>query len=197
MPGRQCEEPLPNFFVPNLDYIKSKDHKLGEALESMQNALNLTAQQTNANPTGKVGAPPPIQKVNVSAANGLHDIQIVDNQQIYRGIEYFLEYSSTASFSAPRVIHVGTARNHSIFLGTGTFFWRAYSQYPTGDPSPPVYFGSQQTPTPVSGGGTITGPAQLPSGGSGTAAYNGTDGGAGYGKTPYRTTSGIAPRTTV
>lgn len=172
----------------NRAYIQKLDPRLAEAFDDVMQASNRIAQQTTASADRQspTPAPPKIQAINVSAAQGIYDVQLVDNSDIYRGIEYFLEYSTTASFNAPVVIHLGTARNWRRFLGNLTLYWRAYSQYPCSAPSEPVYCGAQNAPTPVQGGGSIQGPVPQASTGSGTATSDGLQGGAGYGKHPWR-----------
>jgi len=178
---------MPNFSVPNLAYINQDDSRYAEAFKAIENALNTIASQTAASAAGPQISSPRPANLQVSAAGGVYDIAITDDAPIQRGVEYFLEYSTTPAFNQPTVIHLGTTRNHRVFLGNQTFYWRAYSQYgPASAPSAPVYFGGSQNPTPVAGGGTITGPIPLASKGSGTAKSDGLDGGAGYGKKPTR-----------
>lgn len=178
---------MPNFSVPNIPYIQQKDPRFAEALLAVQEALNNVAQQTAASSQGPQGTSPTPAKLNVTAAQGVYDIAITDNAPIQRGVEYFLEYSLTPSFNQPTVIHLGTTRNHRVFLGNQILYWRSYSQYgAAAGPSQPVYFGSSQSPTPVVGGGSITGPVPQPSNGSGTAPSSGLQGGAGYGFAPFR-----------
>lgn len=183
---------MPNFQVPYLPHIITNDSRLGQALQAIQDAINNIASQTAASAAGPQGTSPSPASLTVTAAQGVFDIAITDNAPIQRGIEYFLEYSLTASFNQPTVIHLGTTRNHRVFLGNQILYWRAYSQYgPASAPSQPVYFGSANNPTPVAGGGTITGPAPLASNGSGTASTNGLQGGAGYGHNPTRGTPSL------
>ena len=183
---------MPNFQVPNIPYIKTKDPRFAEAMLAVEQAINNIATQTAASAQGPQGPSPTPAALNVTAASGVFDIAITDNAPIQRGVEYFLEYSETAAFNQPTVIHLGTTRNLRVFLGNQTFYWRAYSQYgPASAPSPPIYFGGHSSPTPVVGGGTITGPTPLASAGSGTAPTNGLTGGAGYGYNPSRGTPSL------
>ena len=63
-------------------------------------------------------------------------------------------------------------------LGNQTLYWRAYSQYIGSNPSPPVSFGTP--PIAVAGGGS-SGPAPLPSAGSGVLPRGIVRGGNGFG----------------
>lgn len=178
---------MPNFAVPNISYIQQKDPRYAEALKAIEQAINNVATQTASSAQGPQATSPTPAALNVTAAQGVYDIAITDNAPIQRGVEYFLEYSQTPSFNQPTVIHLGTTRNHRVFLGNQNLYWRAYSQYgPAAGPSKPVYFGNANSPTPVVGGGAITGPVPLASQGSGTAPTNGLQGGAGYGYSPTR-----------
>lgn len=180
---------MPNFQIPNLPYHQQKDPRLGETLQAIQDAFNTMAQQAGISAQGQQITPTPPQQLNVTAAGGVYDIQIQDNAPSQTGIapDYFLEYSTTPGFVAPVVVHLGPARNHRVTLGNQTLYWRTYSQFGrASQPSSPTYFGTAQTPTPVAGGGTITGPNIQPSTGSGTAPTSGTRGGSGYGIQPVR-----------
>lgn len=164
-------------FVRNMDYIRSKDPKLYEALIDVQNALQPTSQP----------APPVVSGINVTAANGFFNVTLTDNGEINAGISYFVEYSPTVGFQQPVTVHLGATRSAQLNLGNQTLYWRAYSQYqnPLSPPSAPVVFGGS-TPTPVAGGGAVAPPAISPTG-SGTSSTNGQQGGSGFGKQPTRT----------
>lgn len=178
-----------SFQVPHLDYLRQKEPRLAEALQSVQDALNTLANQTGSAPQGSPVTPSTPTAISVTAAGGIFDIAIQDNNPSNLGVgpDYFLEYSLTASFAQPVVIHLGPARNHRANLGNQTLYWRAYSQNGrASQPSAPVYFGTVTNPTPVVGGGATVGPNLLPSNGSGTAPTTGLQGGAGYGRLPVR-----------
>src|SRR6266446_3398732 len=97
------------------------------------------------------------------------------------GVFYFAESDTTPAFAAPRVYFMGASRNMYVQLGNQTLYWRAYSQYIGSLPSAPVSFGSP--PTAVAGGGA-TGPAPLPSSGSGVFPNGVPRGGNGFGVHP-------------
>jgi len=169
----------------NRAQIANANPMLAEALDDILGRLNLAAQQTNANPTGAPPTPPQIGSLNVTAANGLIHAQITDGSPVQRGIVYHFESSTTPNFSQPTLLQSGPSRDFRGAVGSQTIYMRAYSQYPTGNPSPPVFHGTKATPAPISPGGQA-GPAWPASKGSGTASTNGTQGGAGYGLVQQR-----------
>jgi hypothetical protein len=177
---------MPNLNIRYLAEIKQRDPQLGQALEDMVNAVGTMAEQVNSNPQGSVQAPPRVSAFNVTAVGGIFDFQIQDNAPITRGLFYHIEGSLTASFTMPILIYTGPSRNFRTSLGNQTYYFRAFSQYLTSEPSPAVYYGSAATPTPVVGGGATTGPVPQASAGSGTGRTNGQDGGIGFGKNPLR-----------
>ena len=134
--------------------------------------------------------PLPINGLNVKAQNGHFSVALTDNNQIYRGTSYFIEHADNPHFTNPTIVPLGPSRNANLFLGNVTRYFRAYSGLPVGPSSPPVYHGGAQ-PIPVVGGGTVGGPAVLPSQGSGTGAAG--VGLVGYGPVQYRSASGVPP----
>lgn len=179
--------------IRNLDYLKSLPDfgaKLYEALSDLASQINTHAMQTNANPQGATIAPPRIAGVVATAQNGHFSIQITDNGKIYRGIQYYVEHADNPSFTNPQVIHLGDARNHYIFLGSVTRYFRAYSSYASSAPSAPAYHGGA-TPVAVVGGGTVGGPVFQSSQGSGTGAPGA--GLQGPGVAAFRSTTGVPP----
>lgn len=172
--------------IANIEKIRAKDPFLAEALESIARPVENIAQQTTASLVGSTPKPSPPVAINVVASGGIHDIAITDSDPTtQRGINYFAEYSSSASFAQATTVDLGAARNIRLGLGNQTFFWRARRGYPTGPSSDPVYFGTEGQPTAVTGGGSATGPAPQASQGAGTSqGANGGDGG--FGNNPIR-----------
>jgi hypothetical protein len=159
--------------------------KIAETLEDLAKGVSNVAQQTNTNPTGAPLAPPQINALNVTGQNGHFNIQIKDNNQnLYRGVNYYAEYDTTPAFSNPHTIHLGDSRDHNIFLGNGSYYWRAYSAYPGSPPSPAAYHGGYASPRMVQGGGAVGGPLLQASQGSGTG--NAGQGLVGPGVLPFR-----------
>lgn len=183
----------PQFEVKNLDYITQDDARYGEAFRQLQTIINNLAQQTASAPEGLPDAPAAPTELVVTAAGGIFDIAIKDNNPSQIGIapDYFLEYSSSASFTTPTQVYLGPVRNWRRSLGNQTLYWRCFAQVGrASQPSAKVYFGNPASPTPVVGGGATSGPAPQPSQGSGTGPTSGQDGGIGYGKRSVRNNPG-------
>jgi len=168
--------------VRHLNYLREKDAKLYELVTDLQSGIERLSTQLAANPNGDMPTPPPVSSVTVSASNGIFSAAIFDNNPVLRGITYFLEISTVPEFMPrPYVISLGPSRNWVGFLGSGTWYFRAYSQYPSSGPSAVVYFGTSTAPTAVTGGGSVPTPPLATGAGSGTARSDGTSTGAGYG----------------
>ena len=184
--------------IKNLDWlskVRVEGHpefgaKLYQALKSIQTAHNNIELQTNTNSSSEPTPPPAINGFKVSSQNGHFSYQINDNNQIYRGAEYFVEHADNPHFTNATQVKVGPARNGSVFLGNVTRYWRAYSAYGTSPASPPVYHGGSQ-PIAVTGGGPVGGPADTVNQGAGTGAAG--VGLVGYGPVQYRTGTGVPP----
>lgn len=184
--------------IPNLPFLKtaSPSHpdygvKLVEALQAVAKQASNTEQQGNLNPSGQPIAPPPINGVKVTGRNGHFNIAIQDgNSNLYRDVHYWAEHSESPNFTNPVVIHMGQSRNYNEFLGNTTRYWRAYSSYSSSPPSSPAYHGSAAQPLPVTGGGSVGGPAFQDSQGSGTGQPG--QGLQGPGVIPFRGT-GLPP----
>lgn len=177
--------------LKNLTYLKQLSEwtpdmgaKLSEDLQSIQKALNNLETQTNGNVGGPPQPPGKIDGIHVTAANGHFSVAITDQNQLYRGVQYFVEHSDNPQFTNPITEHIGTTRNWSKFLGNTTRYFRAYSAYQASHPSEPVYHGDAATPLAVSGGGTVAGPPATTSQGSGTGPAG--VGLQGPGKEPWR-----------
>lgn len=170
----------------NAPYIRTDDNMYADALDDLQGQINSISQQTTASAEGSTPAPPQVSNVSVVASGGIYDATITDNNPVYRGVNYFLEYSLTPGFSQPHVIDLGASRTWRGFLGNQNLYWRGYSAYPTSPASPVTYFGTVANPTLVAGGGATAGPTPQPSTGSGTTPSNGRSGGQGFGNNPTR-----------
>lgn len=184
--------------IKNLSFIRSASEwsgdlgvKLAEALESIALQTANGQQQTNANPNGQPNPPPQVQGVNVSGRNGFLHVAITDNSSIYRGVRYYVEHADNPHFVNPQIVALHDVRNTNIPVGNQTRYVRVYSAYSSSAPSAPVYHGSPGLPTPVNGGGSDSGPAFLPSQGSGTGAAG--VGLQGPGKAAFRPVNGGPP----
>ena len=169
----------------NESHVRQLDPLLAKALSDLEQRIANVATQVAASPFGETQAPPPIAALSVIASAGIFDIQIQDNAPVSRGINYFVEYSTTPNFAQPHIVDLGASRSYRATWGNQTLYFRAYSQYTTSQPGATVYFGSQNNPTAVVGGGSA-GPTPQASTGSGTASNNGQQGGAGFGYQPSR-----------
>ena len=164
--------------ISQLAPLKDRDAYLYETLVKIVSAVNTASQHAGVDPATPSPAPPPIAALNVQAANGWFDLGITDPSASRPGLFYFAESDVTPAFSVPRVYFLGASRNLYVQLGNQTLYWRAYSQYVGSLPSAPVTFGSP--PVAVAGGGA-SGPAPLPSSGSGVLANGLLRGGNGFG----------------
>lgn len=164
-----------------------------QALTSSQNATNLLEQQTNSNiQAQRPAAPPDVNALKVTAQNGHFQVAITDNNQnLYSGIQYHVEHADNPSFTNSHTIDLGGSRNHNVYLGNVTRYWKAYSSYPSSPVSGPSYHGGSLQPQPVVGGGENAGPAFAPSQGSGTGLPGETN--SGPGPVAYRTLNGKLP----
>jgi len=164
--------------VSQLAPLKDKDAYLYETLVKIVGAVNAASQNAGVDPSTPNQAPAPIASVTVQAANGWFDLAIADPSPSRPGLFYFAESDVTPGFNSPRVYFLGSSRNLYVQLGNQTLYWRAYSQYVGSSPSSPVTYG---TPAAAVTGGGASGPAPLPSGGSGTLANGNVSGGNGFG----------------
>ena len=180
--------------IPNLAFLRSAkpDHpeygaRLYEALKYIEQSHNNVEQQTNANATGVPSAPPPLQALTITPTEtGVH-ASINHQGEFYRGIEYHLAYADNPHFTNPFPVSIGPAREADIPTGTKTLYWQAIGQYPTGDPTNPVFHGGA-TPQAVTGG--TKSPLGL-SQGSGTGLPGAQI--AGYGPTQFVSKTGVPP----
>ena len=173
--------------IPNLPYFRAlkltdKDgnpvtgaenlgNYINDSLSAIQQQTTNIEQQSNVNAQQQQGPPPAIDGLTVTGQNGHFNIAIKDNNAgVSRGIQYRIEYADNAQFANAKAVNIGDVRNHNIFLGNGSYYFRAHSSYPSGQPSPLVYFGGAGKPQPVFGGGIVGGPLFLSSQGVGTGA---------------------------
>lgn len=185
---------MSNIAIKNLSFIRSSGDfgtKLAEALESIAQQASNGQQQANVNPTGQPQPPPAVDSLQVTGQNGHFNISIAHNQKFFRGVNYFVEHADNPHFTNSHVIDMGASRNHNIFLGNVTRYWRAYSSYGSSPPSKPTYMGAAAQPQAVEGGGSVGGPAFTVAQGSGTGAAG--VGLQGQGVEPYRPAAGGPP----
>lgn len=165
--------------IAQLAPIKDRDPYLYESLTKIVSAVNALGVKAGVEAQAPAVAPARIAALAVQASSGWFDLAITDNADARPGLFYFAESDVTPAFASPRVYFLGASRNLYVQLGNQTLFWRAYSQYIGSNPSPPVVFGAP--PIAVAGGGA-SGPAPLPSAGSGAIPTGGGLGGNGFGR---------------
>ena len=165
--------------------------RLAEALQQIDDNHGVVTQQTNSNTTGRPQAPPAIGGLTVTGQNGHFDIAITDRGPIYAGINYYAVHADNAAFRNATVIDMGQSRNHNVFLGNVTRYFGAYSSYGTSLPSGVAYHGGAK-PTPVTGGGSVGGPAFQSAQGTGTSHPGVALEGPGY--APFRSATGAPPK---
>lgn len=179
--------------VRNLNQIRSGNYsgqELFECLSDIVASHNTISSQTNASSDGQTPAPPAINALKVVAQDGIYHASITDQNQVYRGVSYHLQYATDAGFSKPTTVHLGPSRDFRAHLGNQNLYFRAFSDYPTSAASSPVYHGGA-APVVVSGGGSISGPPVPPGQGSGTGEAGQI---SGYGPVPFRSPTGTPPK---
>src|SRR5216683_716807 len=164
--------------VAQLAPLKDRDPYLYETLVKIVSSVNATSQRAGVDPSTPAPAPSPIASLSVQASNGWFDISVTDPSAARPGLFYFAESDTTPAFAAPRVYFMGASRNLYVQLGNQTLYWRAYSQYIGSLPSSPIAYGA---PSIAVAGGGSTGPAPLPSSGSGVLPNGLLRGGNGFG----------------
>lgn len=184
--------------IRNLDYIRSLNSeqfpgfgaRLHETLSDLLTSVSNIESQVNGNASGQPTAPPAINGLQVTGANGFLHVALTDNNPVFRGIRYYVEHADNAHFANPQVVPLHDARNVTIPVGNQTRFVRAYSAYDSSGPSTPVYHGGA-SPIAVNGGGSNGGPTFLPSQSSGTGKPG--QGPQGPGTIPFRSVNGAQP----
>lgn len=176
--------------VRNLDEIRARDPKLYEALIDIINGSGTVAQQVNGNPSGQPQAPPPVNGVKITAQDGFAHVSISDENQIYRGIRYYVEHADNPNFTSPQIVPMQDSRNTVVPIGRATRYFRVYSAYSSSGPSAAVYHGDASQPIAVAGGGNFDVP-YVSAQGSGTGAAE--TGLSGPGPVPFRSPNGVPP----
>lgn len=181
-----------------LSQVPGFGQHLANALRLLVTGVNQLGSSAGHDANGILPPPPAIQQLNVkSNGAGLVHVTIDDHNQISKNLHYFVEYSTDPTFKQPHVKPLQVSRsmdpvNLPAMDDNGNpqqFYFRAYSQYPGGDPGPKVHFGGTN-PTAVSPGGTQR-MTLLPSTGSGTGQNSGQEGGVGFGKVQIRPSTRI------
>jgi hypothetical protein len=162
--------------IPNLDWVKSWNPLLGEAIDALALHIDNIAQKAGVNPQGSVVAPTPPSSINVTAnASGIHRVSWTDNSPRTRNLQYVHEWDTSSTFANGQPTVTSGHRQLSIAISGGTqpVYHRVCSQYPDGSRSPWVYFGSPTNPTGVVDSATVAGPPAHPTTGCGTSSTAG------------------------
>ena len=170
----------PKLSLKNIRYIlgiktpEVDGSKFAETFSDVANSITGVTSRLGANPNGPPQNSPMIASFQaVHLGNGLIDLSIIDPGKIQSAISYFVEYDTTSGFAQSRYVHLGPARNGTIVLPNGSYWFKAYSQNILGgSPSSPIITG------PVAVTGSATG-VLLPTQGSGTGQPGQTGTGAG------------------
>ena len=171
---------------PNVQAIKNMPQwgqLLFNAFRNMQRQLSNSSLQTNANLKASQASPPPqVNAVSVTAGGGVAHVQITDNNEsLYRGVNYHVQYATEPGFNAPITHHMGPSRDIRIPVGTQPLYYRVFSDYPTSAHSDPVYHGGA---APIAIAATGSSQPSIPSGmGSGTGTPSQI---SGFGPIPWR-----------
>jgi hypothetical protein len=132
----------------NRAHVHNQDPLLGRALDDVMDKVQAIAIQTNASVTGKASAPSAPTALSVSASAG-HGLVTITHENAPAGTNYLIEYSTTPNFKSPVQIDNGISKSYAQYLKGQTLYFRAASRFSTSDPSNYVYFGTQNSPTPV------------------------------------------------
>ena len=162
--------------VAELAPIKNLSPYLHECLVKIINEVNLTQKSTGVAAPGRLPSPSTIAGITVTSANGIFDIAIQDPDVAQPGTVYFLEYSTSPNFpgNATHVRGPNVGRNFSgLFLGSATYYFRAYSGYIGSTVTSPIIVYGGTAPIGVAGGGTLAAPALSAGQGSGTSQVPG------------------------
>jgi hypothetical protein len=162
---------------------------LSQAMQDIQDAVNQGFASIGASANTTLDAPPPVGALNVKTdGNGNVHAVITDENKISKHLNYFVEYATNPAFNQSHVEHLGVSRTLKPFPlpnfddngNQQTFYFRAYSMYPGGQPGPKINFGAKNNPTAVTPGGTSR-MTLLTSTGAGTAPNTGQQPGLGFG----------------
>ena len=183
----------------NIDYkwlraLKLEGHpEFGPKMVKMMHDLITQSenveQQTNANATGNVASPPPLQSVTVTPTSVGHHVSISHGSNFFRGLVYHVEGSMNASFQNPFPLYTGPAREIDLATGKAALYFQAFAAYQTSANTPPVFHGGL-IPQPVAGA-TGGSPYSATSQGSGTGLPG--QGLQGFGSVPFRSQNGVPP----
>jgi hypothetical protein len=134
----------------NRAHVHNKDPLLGRALDDVMDKVQAVANQTNASVTGKASAPSAPTALSVTNNNG-HATLGITHENAPAGTNYLIEYSTTKNFVPGSFVQVdnGISKSYGQYLKGQTLYFRTAARFSTSEPSSFVYFGTQNSPTPV------------------------------------------------
>jgi hypothetical protein len=139
--------------------------RMGEIFSDVTGGINTLEQQAQGNCQGTPHAPPAIQAVRAQAHEGGVEVAISHTADIYRGIQYYADWSEDPHLKGARTTAFGESRNGVIPSGSRAIYFQVRAKYPWSDSTAPVIH-----PTPIKGG--IASATLLPVQGCGTALPN-------------------------
>jgi len=172
---------------PDMPDIGSRIYEVFQGILQQNQNVQM---QTNSNGDGTPAPPPQVNGVQVSGANGYLHVAVNDTNDIYSGVQYYADHADNPNFTDAQTVPMGAARNVNIPVGNQDRYVRVYSSYGSSPASSPVVHGGT-APVSVNGGGTNSGPAFLPSQGSGTGLPG--QSAVGNGQVPFRSQNGKPP----
>jgi len=176
----------PEMSLPGRDLlaqIKSENPKLGAYLENyLIPSIQTTASNAAVSPVSKIGKPDPPESVSVTPATSGDMLQVVVNHSapIQKGGHYIFSIATNPQFSGAmtRIEPATRSPLHftlPTFASDGTtkhnYHVAVQFQYPSSDPSEPIYHGGI-SPAPVQLNGPSSADIQAGTG-SGTAENGG------------------------
>jgi hypothetical protein len=149
--------------------LRRENPYTAELIDALNQSINRLNNFHGLDTSGQVTPPPAPGSFVITATNGRFVGTIIDKSAVNKGINYWVEYAADASFQNAIQVCLVASRDFDKFLGSGTFFFRCFSQYPLSPPSPKIL----STPPSLAGGGAIAGPALPAEQGSGTSPISG------------------------
>src|SRR6266850_4155570 len=107
-----------------LQHIAVTDPHLYEVLKQLVTSQNKLNNYHGIDTSGVVKAPAAIGSLTVTATNGRFIATIIDKSPVNKGINYFVEYDTSASFLTAVQVALGPSRVFDKFLGSATYFFR-------------------------------------------------------------------------
>lgn len=148
--------------IPSITRIQ--DLHAREAVQALVNALNAASLKlgVDARPQGPNPVPAPLPPLALSVVNNNGAFQVIITENPANGprMQYELEASSDAAFTATTTFPLGNALAATLNLGFARLYWRVRAKYQDSDFSGYVNFGAPTlvhgVPDTVTTAGTFT-----------------------------------------